>query len=64
MSDRKNKILAAISDETKRATVSKETARAALIAEGIYDAEGKLTPEFGGLKIDPLTQITALKYLP
>ena len=33
---------------TERVTVSKKTARAALIAEGIYNKKGVLRPEFGG----------------
>lgn len=38
----------AIRSYTEEKTVDRETARAALIAEGIYDAEGQLREEFGG----------------
>jgi hypothetical protein len=41
-------ILKALSEQTKRNTVSPEAARAALIAEGIYTKDGQLRPEFGG----------------
>lgn len=41
-------ILKALAEQTKRNTVSRETARAALIAEGIYTKEGQLRPKFGG----------------
>ena len=43
-------ILKMLEEETKRATVSKATARAALINEGIYTKKGKLRAEFGGGK--------------
>ena len=42
------KTLAIIAAETERAITSKETARETLIAEGIYDVDGNLMPEFGG----------------
>ena len=45
---RNAKILRAIKDETKRAAVSKKTAREALIKEGIYTVKGKLRVRFGG----------------
>lgn len=41
-------ILELIKDQTARAMESKETARAFLIKEGIYDADGRLRPEYGG----------------
>lgn len=41
-------ILKALAEQTKRNTVSPETARAALIAEGIYTKDGQLRPKFGG----------------
>lgn len=37
-----------IERHTRQAVVTKETARESLIKEGIYTAEGKLAPEFGG----------------
>ena len=48
IAERNKKILAAIAKETKRATASKEIARATLIREGIYTRSGKLRPEYGG----------------
>jgi len=45
---RNARILEAIAERTARAMESKETARAFLIKEGIYDAEGRLRPEYGG----------------
>ncbi|GGB51469.1 hypothetical protein [Blastomonas aquatica] len=47
-SQRNQKILNAIEEETSRALESKKTARAALIGEGIYTTKGKLRVEFGG----------------
>lgn len=47
-SQRNQKILDAISEETKRALVSKKIARETLIKEGIYTTKGKLRVEFGG----------------
>lgn len=47
-SQRNQKILDAISEETKRALASKKVARETLIAEGIYTTKGKLRAEFGG----------------
>ena len=47
---RNAEILKMLEDETKRATVSKATARATLINEGIYTKSGKLRAEFGGSK--------------
>ncbi len=41
-------IKAMIKTYTDRITVSKEAARAALIAEGIYTKKGVLRREFGG----------------
>jgi hypothetical protein len=41
-------ILHLIDDYRKRHTRSPEAARAALIAAGLHDAEGRLLPEFGG----------------
>ncbi|UZK64823.1 hypothetical protein [Sphingomonas sp. M1-B02] len=43
-------ILKMLEEETKRATVSKATARETLINEGIYTKKGKLRAEFGGGK--------------
>lgn len=37
-----------IRDYTAKATVSRETARATLIKEGIYTPKGNLKAEFGG----------------
>jgi len=37
-----------IKDYTRENTKSPESARAALIREGIYTKDGKLMPEFGG----------------
>lgn len=37
-----------IQEYTKEHTKSPEAARAALIREGIYTAEGELMPQFGG----------------
>lgn len=37
-----------IKDYTAKNTKTPEAARAALIREGIYTADGKLMPEFGG----------------
>ena len=48
MSERTEKIKRLIRDHTKAATVSRETARASLIADGFYTADGKLKPEYGG----------------
>jgi hypothetical protein len=45
---RNEKILKAIKEETARATASKKVARATLIKEGIYTNKGKLRVEFGG----------------
>ena len=47
-SQRNQKILNAIAEETKLALQSKKAARAALISEGIYTTKGKLRVEFGG----------------
>lgn len=41
-------ILKALAEQTKRNTVSRDTARAALISEGIYTKDGQLRPKFGG----------------
>lgn len=41
-------ILKALAEQTRRNTVSKEAARAALISEGIYTKDGELRPKFGG----------------
>ena len=43
---RNEKILNAIANETKRALVSKSTAKAALISEGIYTKKGALRAAF------------------
>lgn len=45
---RNKKIIAGIEARTKRALLSAQSARAMLIKEGIYTAEGKLSAEFGG----------------
>lgn len=46
--ERNEKILKAIRVVTKEATQSKESARAALIAEGVYRQDGSLTEAYGG----------------
>jgi hypothetical protein len=47
--DKRNEaIKKAITEYSKKALVSKETARASLIASGIYNESGKLNPEYGG----------------
>ena len=45
---RNRKIIEAIDVYTERALVSQQAARAVLIKDGIYTAEGKLRAEFGG----------------
>jgi hypothetical protein len=45
---RNQKILEAIAEETQRALASKKVARQTLIKEGIYTTKGKLRGEFGG----------------
>ncbi|WP_029005941.1 hypothetical protein [Azorhizobium doebereinerae] len=45
---RRTAIKKLIKDYTDKITVSKEAARAALIAEGIYTESGDLRPEYGG----------------
>ncbi len=45
---RNAKILRAIEEATAKSSVSKESARKTLMAEGIYTAKGKLKAEFGG----------------
>lgn len=47
---RRRALFAAIEEETKLMTSSKEEARRVLISEGIYDEDGELTEEFGGNK--------------
>ena len=47
-SQRNQKILEAITKETKRAVTSRKVARETLIKEGIYTTKGKLRVEFGG----------------
>lgn len=46
--ERNAKILAAMERRTKAALATKESSAALLIAEGIYTADGRLAPEFGG----------------
>jgi len=41
-------ILKALAEQTKAMTASPETARKALIKEGIYTADGELRVKFGG----------------
>jgi hypothetical protein len=45
---KKERILKAMEDYTKKATVSPETARATLVREGIYLEDGSLSPRYGG----------------
>jgi len=45
---RREAILKIIKKKTEKMTVSKATARKALIDEGIYTQKGKLRAEFGG----------------
>ena len=47
---RQDRITRAIADYRKKITRTKSTARAALIEEGIYDKEGELTVEYGGVR--------------
>lgn len=47
---RREAIKQMITDYTKANTQTKEQARAVLVKEGVYDAKGRLTPEFGGKK--------------
>jgi len=49
-SKRNDAIKAALREVTRRATVSREAARALLIEEGIYHPDGTLTEEFGGAR--------------
>jgi hypothetical protein len=49
-SEQVQKVLQALKAQTKLAARSKATAREFLIKEGIYTADGKLSPEFGGAK--------------
>lgn len=46
--ERRAAIKKLIKDYTAKITVSKEAAREALIAEGIYTENGDLAPEYGG----------------
>lgn len=46
--ERNNAIKTLIRSYTARMTVSRETARSALIREGIYTPKGNLKAEFGG----------------
>lgn len=48
LAERNAKIIEAIRATTKEATRTPETARAFLIAEGIYTEDGELAPEYGG----------------
>lgn len=45
---RRSAIIGLIERHTTANTTSKRTARAALIGEGLYTADGRLRPEFGG----------------
>jgi hypothetical protein len=47
-SERNSAIKSLIKDHTARVTVSKEAARASLIASGIYTKSGELHPSLGG----------------
>jgi hypothetical protein len=47
---RNEAILNLLETYTANSTKTKKTARAALVAEGIYLENGKLAPEFGGPK--------------
>ncbi len=47
---RNQEILKALAEQTKRNMKSPATARAALIKEGIYTANGNLRAKFGGGK--------------
>lgn len=48
LAQRNGEILRILDAQTKRNTVSKAVARAALIDEGLYTKKGKLRVEFGG----------------
>ena len=48
IANRNSKILRFMERRTKAACATKESAAALLIAEGIYTADGRLSPEFGG----------------
>lgn len=50
LAERNEKIIAAIRALTEEATRSPGAARALLIKEGIYTADGDLAPEYGGPK--------------
>lgn len=47
-SERKEKALKALAAYTRKITRTKSSARSALVREGIYTREGKLTAEYGG----------------
>ena len=49
-SERKEKALKALEAYTHKITKTKSSARKALVREGIYTHEGKLTAEYGGPK--------------
>lgn len=49
-SERKEKALRALEAYTRKITRTKSSARNALVREGIYTREGKLTAEYGGPK--------------
>jgi len=42
------RIRAALTEYTRKTTVSADAARAALVREGIYLENGKLSPNYGG----------------
>lgn len=46
--ERNSAIKALIADHTRRVTVSKDVARASLIASGLYTKSGELHPSLGG----------------
>lgn len=49
--ERRAEILKMIQRHTQAATQSRETARATLIREGIYNSDGTLAPKYGGPEI-------------
>ena len=48
IAERNQRILEALAEQTRLATVSRKVARETLISEGIYTKRGKLRAAFGG----------------